>query len=243
MKCNYSNMHNSQTANGSQNAALIQIDKRTAYHLAGHSAAIYLGNKHKQLPAVHFQINIKPQVEDGQQADRFTRMQGKCTANIEGGRLIQSLPMSFAEATQGLPSSQQEESLCAFEADVINLLAGSLAEAKFVAAHDGEVFTPNIVNLAALKFYGGSSDLEVINEYMECFMLHKAKRDQKLSELFLAAFGFVNKPSNWQAISGLAEFIQGEPQDIIHCEDVISFLDTRFVEGTGNYSALMPSCI
>lgn len=233
-------MHNSQTANGSQNAALIQIDKRTAYHLAGHSAAIYLGNKHKQLPAVHFQIIIKPKDEDGQQDDGFSRIKGKCRAQIQGGRLIQSVPVSFSEATVGLSSSQQEEYLCAFEADVINLLAGSLAEAKFVAVHDGEVFTPNIVNLAALHFYGGSSDLEVINEYMDSFMFQKEKRDKKLSDLFLAAFGFVNKPSNWQAISALAECIQDEPKEIIHCEDVITFFDNYFVEENRNYSTLLP---
>jgi hypothetical protein len=236
-------MHNSQNANGWEHGYPFEINDITAYHIAGHAVAICIGNKRKQLPAVHFQINIKPQIEDGQQADGFTRMKGKCTAKIEGGRLIQSLPLSFAEATQGLPSSHQEEYLCAFEADVINLLAGSLAEAKFVVARDGEVFTPNIVNLAALKFYSGTSDLAVINEYMDCFMLHKAARNQKLTDLFLAAFGFVNKPSNWQAVSALAEFIQAEPKDIVHCEDVMAFLDTRFVEAAGSYLALMPSSI
>jgi hypothetical protein len=240
MKCNYSNMHDSQTANGSQHAHLIEIDKKTAYHLAGHAAAIYLGNKHKQLPDVHFQIIIKPKDEDGQQADRFERMQGKCTAKIEGGRLIQSLPISYAEYTQGLSSSQQEEYLRAFEADIMNLLAGPLAEAKFVASRDGEVFNPNIVNLSALQFYGGNSNLKIINEYMESFMLDKAAIDQKLIEMFLATFGFVNRPSNWQAISALAECIQDEPKEIIHCEDVITFFDNRFVEENRNYSTLLP---
>lgn len=234
-------MKNSQTVHVPEHGTLIEIDKRTAYHLAGHASAIYLRNQYKQLPAVHFQVIIKPKNEDKQQADGITRMQGKCTAKIEGGRLIQSLPMSFAETTQGLPSSHQEESLCAFEADVINLLAGSLAEAKFVAAHDGEIFTPNIVNFAALKFYSDTSDLEVINEYMDCFMLQKAACNQNLTDLFFAAYGFVNKPSNWQAISALAEFIQDEPKDIIHCEEVIAFLDTRFVDETGSYSTLMSS--
>jgi hypothetical protein len=243
MKWNYSNMNNSQTANVSEHGSPFEINNITAYHLAGHAVAICIGNKRKQLPAVHFQIIKKPQNQEKQQANGFARMQGKCSAKIEGGRLIQSLPMSYAEATQGLPSSHQKESLSAFEADIINLLAGWLAEAKFVAAHDGEVFTPNIVNLAALKFYTGTSDLEIINEYMDCFMLCEAARGQKLADLFFAAFGFVNKPSNWQAISALAEFIQNEPKDIIHCEDVITFLDTHFVDETGSYLALMPSCI
>ncbi len=208
----------------------IEIDKRIAYHQAGHAAAIYLGNKQKQLPAVHFQIIIKPQEWDMQQSGRFVHNQGKYTAQVEGGRLIQSLPLSFAEATQYFSWPEQEECLCAFEADVINLLAGSLAEAKYVASRDNEVFNPNLVYLGALKFYGGSSDFEVIAEYLECFMLNKAERDRKLAELFLAAYHFVNKRSNWRAITALAEFIldtpKVEPKDVIHCEEVISLLES-----------------
>lgn len=242
MKLNYYNMNNSQTATGSESGFPFEINNVTAYHLAGQAAAICIGNKQKRLPAVHFQITKEPQNQHLRQANEFAGLQGKYTAKIEGGRLIQSLPLSFAEATQDLSSSQKKESLSAFEADVINLLAGSLAEAKFVAANDGELFTPNIVNLAALKFYSGAADLEVINEYMDCFLLQIADaRDQKLTELFFAAFGFVNKPSNWQAISALAEFIQHEPKEILHCEDIVTYLDTRF--DNGSYVALMPSYI
>ena len=205
----------------------VEIDKRTAYHQAGHATAIYLGNKQKQLPSVYFQIIIKQLERDVQQPSRLVNTYGKGTAKIEGGRLIQTLPMSFAEATQCLSWPQQEECLCAFEADVINLLAGSLAEAKYVALRDNEVFNPNLVYLGALKFYGGSSDVEIIAEYMECFMLHKAERERKLAELFLAAFSFVNAGSNWFAISALADFILTEPKGIISCEEVISLLDAR----------------
>ncbi len=219
-------MKHSYTAMNTPPDTRIEIDKRIAYHQAGHAAAIYLGNKQKQLPAVHFQIIIKPQEWDGQQSDRFTRKHGKYTAKVEGGRLIQSLPMSFSEATQYFSWPEQEECLCAFEADVINLLAGSLAEAKYVASRDNEVFNPNLVYLGALKFYGGNSDLEVITEYLECFMLHEAERDRKLAELFLAAYNFVNKRSNWRAISALADFIRDEPKDIIQCEEVISLLES-----------------
>lgn len=219
-------IHSNSPINAQQDTG-IRIDKRIAYHLAGRVVAIYLGNKQKQLPAVHFQIIIRLQDGNGQQSDRFARTHGKYSAKIEGGRLIQSLPLSFAEATQYFSWPQQEECLCAFEADVINMLAGSLAEAKYLACCDGEEFNPHLVNLGALHFYGGSSDLEVITEYMECFMLHKAERNQKLAELFLAAFSFVNNPSNWHAISALAKFILDEPRDVIHCEEIISLLESR----------------
>jgi len=36
-----------------------ELSRKTATHEAGHAAAIYLGNKQKQLPPVFFQIYIK----------------------------------------------------------------------------------------------------------------------------------------------------------------------------------------
>ena len=218
--------HNYITLNTQQDTR-IEIGKRNAYHQAGQAAAIYLGNRQKQLPAVHFQIVIKPQALDGQQADRFAGIYSKYTVNVEGGRLVQSLPLSFTEATQDFSWYHQAEYRRAFEADIMNLLAGSLAEAKYVALRDGEAFSANLVNLGALHFYGGSSDLEVITEYMECFILDRVERDQKLTELFLAAFRFVNKPSNWLAICTLAEFIRTKRKGTINCEEVIALLDSN----------------
>lgn len=204
----------------------IDIGWRNAYHQAGHAAAICLANRRKQLPPVYFQISINPQEHDRQPVGRFAGVYSKYTVKVEGGRLIQNLPMSFAEATQHLSWFQQAEYRCAFEADVINLLAGSLAEAKHVASRDGEAFNANLINLRALRFYGDSSEIELVNEYMECFMPHKVERKQKLAELFLLAFGFVNEASNWRYITALAEFIGDQPQGIVHCEEVISLLDS-----------------
>ncbi len=215
------------TATNPQSGVRNSLDKRIAYHQAGQAAAIYLGNKHKQLPAVYFQIIIKQQDQDDDQLDLFTRRQGRCTATIEGGRLIQTLPLSFPEPTQDFPGHEQEEFARAFEADVTNLLVGPLAEAKHLLAYDDEVFSPNLINLNALQFYDGSPHLAVITEYMECFVADKAEREQKLTELFLAAFSFVNKKSNWHAISALAEFIQNEPKPVISCEEVITLLEAR----------------
>lgn len=219
-------MNNHQSINHSQKDTRTKIDKRIAYHQAGHAAAIYLGNKQKQLPAVYFQIT-KQQEYDGLLSDRHACKYGKYSAKVEGGRLIQSLPLSFSEVTRYFSWPQQEELLCAFEADVINLLAGSLAEAKYLASLDAEGFNTHLINLDALHFYGGSSDLEVISEYMESFILLEAERNRKLAELFLAAFNFVENGANWGAISVLAEFIMAEPKDIIHCEEVISLLESR----------------
>jgi hypothetical protein len=219
----------------------VQVGKRNAYHQAGHAAAIYLGNQHKQLPAVHFQVIIKPQEHDSGQPSRTMRLSHRYAAKVEGGRLIQNLPLSFAEAARYLSQSEQEQYRCAFEADVINLLAGPLAEAKYVALRDDEVFNANLVYLGALKFYGGNATLDIITEYMECFIPDRTERKQKLAELFLAAYSFVNKRSSWSAITTLAEFIldanKVEPKGIIPCEDLIALLESRYVPETGQFSA------
>lgn len=202
-------------------------DKRNAYHQAGYAAAIYFGNKQKKLPAVHFQIAIQGQGESSQHKGRFTPFQDKYTAKVEGGRLIQSLPLSFAELTQDLSWSEKEQFCCAFEADIINMLAGALAEAKYVALQDDEAFNTNLVNIPALHYYGGDSEIELVTEYMACFMEDQAERDLKLGELYLAAYNFVNQRSNWCAISALADYIQDEPEGIVSCEAVISLLKSR----------------
>ncbi|MEQ1486703.1 hypothetical protein [Methyloglobulus sp.] len=229
-------MSYNRTAINLQANTPIQIGRRNAYHQAGHAAAIYLGNQQKQLPAVHFQIIITPQERDARQTARITRKPGKYTAKVEGGRLIQSLPLSFAEATRHVSPSEQEQYRCAFEADVINLLAESLAEAKYVALRDDEIFNANLVYLGVLQFYGGNSDLKMITEYMECFIPDRTERKQKLAELFLEAYSFINKQSNWSAITALAEFIRTESQSIIPCEDLISLLESLSIQATGHHS-------
>ncbi len=205
-----------------------KIDKKAFYHAAGQAAAICLGNKQKQLPAVHFNILIKTEEQYKTQAKFLTETIVHNPAIIVGGRLIQSLPWSYAEATDSLSWFHQAEYRCAFEADISNLLAGPLAEAKYIALRDGEIFNAHLVNLKALNNYGGSQDMELVNEYMACFIPNKAERKQKLAELLLVAFYFVNDSSNWRNITALAMFIQDQSGDgIIHCEDVISLLANR----------------
>jgi hypothetical protein len=203
-----------------------KIDKRTAYHLAGHAVAVYLGNKQKQLPEVHFRITIGHQGHHEQHSGQVLCSQG-CTGIIEGGRLIQNLPQSVAEFTRYLVWPQQEQYLRALEADVINLLAGSLAEAKSISSWNSEIFSTHKLNLSALHLYGGTTDLITVAEYMECYLPDKESREQKLTELFFAAISFVYKRSNWQVISDLAEFIMREPKSVIHCEEVVGLLESR----------------
>jgi hypothetical protein len=208
------------------------IGKRNAYHQAGCAAAICIGNKQKNLPAVHFQIVIKLAGKTCEFNGRSLLNPQKYYAKLEGGRLIPNLPYSYQDAIQLLSPDEQLQCRCAFEADVINMLAASLAEAKYVALRDGEIFNANLVYLGALKFYGGSMDLLTVDEYMDClYQDNKTERNQKLTELFLAAYFFVNQPANWQAINTLAERLCQCPQDIFTCEELIALLEPSYSPG------------
>jgi hypothetical protein len=206
--------------------SMIRIGKRNAYHQAGRVAAIYIGNTQKNLPAVHFQIVLKLAEKTSEFNGLSLRIPQKYKAKLEGGRLIPHLPHSYQEATRLLSPAERQQCRCAFEADVINILAASLAEAKYVALRDDEVFNANLVYLGALKFYGGSQDLLAVDEYMDCLYPDDThERNQKLTELFLAAYSFVNEPANWQAITMLAETLCRSPQDAFTCEELIAMLE------------------
>ena len=209
------------------------LSRKTAIHEAGHAAAIYLGNKQKQLPPIFFQIFIKKPNDDFQSNGCLCEAYDSCNdcvTKIEGGCLIHTLPSSFDEAVSDFSSTQKRAYQLAFEADIINLLVGPLAEANYMAMRDNEPINPHLVNLNALHYYGGSSDLETINEYLDCFIADKAHREKKLSELFLAAFHFINNRSNWYAIMALADYILADCKNIIGCEEIIAVLDANCIE-------------
>ena len=205
-----------------------ELSRKTAIHEAGHAAAIYLGNKQKQLPPVFFQIFIKELNSDFQSTGSLHQYYDGSNTKIEGGRLIHTLPSSVEEAVCDFSSAQKQAYQSAFEADIINLLVGPLAEANYVAMRDDEPINPRLVNLNALHYYGGSSDLETINEYLDCLAASRAHREKKLSELFLAAFNFINDSSNWYAIMALADYILTNSKNIIECEEIIAVLDAHY---------------
>ena len=115
--------------------------------------------------------------------------------------------------------------LIAFEADIINLLIGPLAEAKHIAESDDEIFNQQLVNLKALKNYGGSSDLALAKEYLQSFSACKQQQEEKLDELFAQAYDFVNDQENWAAITRLVNYIIENNKNIVSCEEVVSLLE------------------
>jgi hypothetical protein len=211
---------------------LIEHNQRVAIHEAGHAAGIYLNNKAVGLPPVYFKIHFKNTCSVTE-ADvmAYQISHDERVTRVEGGRLIELLPASIdslvhelTERNDAMPKSTPDY-MRAFEADIINLLIGPLAEAKHVADTDDEQFNHKLVNLDALKNYGGSYDIALANEYLECLSEIKQLRDIKLDELFTSAFNFVNNGANWAAITKLADYMLGSSKSIICCEEISSMLD------------------
>jgi hypothetical protein len=196
----------------------IELSKKTAIHEAGHAAAVYFGNKQKQLPPVFFQIIMK----------NCSCNHDNCMTKIEGGRLIHTLPVSVEQANNQSFIEQKHVYQQAFEADITNLLVGSLAEAHYVAHRDNELISPLLVPLNVLHNYGGASDLEVVNDYLQCFVPNEQQQKEKVNELFLAAFDFINDYSHWYAITALAEHILKNNNSIIDYTEVTTVLDKHF---------------
>jgi hypothetical protein len=213
-------MKRQESANGFNLVNHIELSRRTAIHEAGHAVAIYFGNKQKQLPPVFFQIIIN---------DCSSHADDNYPTKVEGGRLIHTLPTSIEKTNGDLSAAQQRAYQQAFEADIINLLVGSLAEAHYVAHRDNELISPRLVPLNALHNYGGSSDLEIVDEYLHCFIADKGQQEKKITELFWSAFAFINDNLHWSAITALADYILKNNKSIIDYEEVATVLDTHFL--------------
>jgi hypothetical protein len=205
-----------------------ELSRRNAIHEAGHAAAIYLGNKQKGLPPVYFRIIINGLIKNDAQSKRFLgEPYDTYIAKLEGGRLIQSLPTSLEAATKGLTAAQKVAYEVAFEADIVNLLVGPVAEAKDVARRDIESITPGLIDANALHYYDGSYELDVVREYFECFFDNENLKKRKINELFLTAFAFVSDHENWRAINRLADYILADDKLIIDCDEIMTVLENE----------------
>ncbi len=188
---------------------------RTAYHEAGHAAAIHLRNREQQLPPVFFEIHIIPPQPDD----------GELVAKVVDGYLIQNLHIAMLESFAALDGRNQPSCQLAYEADIINLLAGPLAEAKYLAFRDGRRFRMPLSALPRLLECGGMSDMERIQAYLEHFIACGSARETKLQCLLEQAFRFVDEEAHWRGISRLAEYIlRGGPRKIA-CEEAIDVLE------------------
>jgi len=198
---------------------LLVQKQRIAFHVAGHSTAIYLNIKAKNLPPAFSQIMLKAlnsSPAEGFNFSQSTRYEGR--DRLRCGRLFEMLPTFNNARVADIIDSKKpsiKQSLIVFEADIVSLLAGSLAEAKYVATTDNEVFSQRLINLKALNYYGGESDLPLVHDYLLSFSDYQQKRDEKLEALFVIAFNFINDPANWAAITKLAHSILESQEGLI----------------------------
>ena len=212
-------------------AKLVEYKKCVAFHEAGHAAGIYLNNKAKCLPAIFFKISFT-------EMSRLTKVEVMVEQNfkdhyiaqLKGGRLIEMLPPSLDSLVFKLTENNAAmvqlltDYQVAFEADIVNLLIGPLAEAKHIAIHDNELFNLKLMNANALKNYGGNLGLALLNEYLHCFFANHEK-EKKLEALFIEAFNFINNDANWAAIMKLADYIVVRDTTIGY-DEIVSMLDT-----------------
>ena len=227
-------MKRNQSINQKNIKDIFQKEQCFAFHEAGHATAIYLNNKAKGMPPCYFLISfnkLTAEFEEGKiqyQPDEYNYV-----VNVEGGRLIESLPISFTSLKQQL--SENNESYpphlksfsnyqVAFELDIINLLVGPIAEAKYVAENDGEIINHRLVNVPALKNYGGGFDLALIDEYLQSYSDSEQERAEKLNELYKMAFSFVSDYHNWKAITKVADYILKTDKHTINCREIAETL-------------------
>lgn len=199
-----------------------ELITQLAFHEAGHAAAIYIRNRYHSLPPVNFHISLS-----GVKGQHATKNRPLPLANqvlqakLENGLLINN--PAFSEGGVSVQAMSAYRQAC--EGDVINLLAGPLAEAKHIAQRDGEYFNHHLVNFEALKNYGGASDQRKVEEYIESFGLSPLRKAEKLRELHTASYQFINQAHHWCAITRLAEHILGSEKDAIVCEEAVAVLE------------------
>lgn len=199
----------------------INQQEQIAFHEAGHAAGIHLYNKQQSLPSVFFQIRIKPQgalVADAWLHDHFA-------AGVEGGYLIDNFPVTLIESASYFAPAGLDAYQAAFEADMVNLLVGALAEAKQSAIRTGKPFDAANTAIGTLRRYGGSSDLLKVYSYLERFIAGKLERENKIADLLAKALNFIDNAKHWQAISRLAAYLLACDEDTVSCEQAIAVLD------------------
>ncbi len=73
---------------------------KTAFHEAGHAAAIHLNNQQKNLPSVYFQINLRNNsTQMLSDSHHNVSTDEHYVAQVIDGRLIQDLPFNIIESS------------------------------------------------------------------------------------------------------------------------------------------------
>lgn len=216
-------MNRDQSVNKAATLKDSDLIEQMAFHEAGHAAAVYLRNKQINFPKVYFHIRLTG-FNRAMSADRVALAQANCHAQLEGGLLIDNANLTAANSLSPLEIS-------AYEADIVNLLVGPLAEAKYIAQKDGELINTRLMHIEALKNYGGKADLDKIDQYLGIICDGNSNKAEKLAALFSDAFRFIEQPEHWRAISHLAQRICVNEKELIHYQEAIAILDASVNQG------------
>ncbi len=213
-----------------------ELATQIAYHEAGHATAIYLYNKQQQLPPVFFKVHVKKHENLKQfMAEKGEQEPPAVAATIEGGCLIENLTLNLAASCGEMSANEKIAYYQALDADVINLLAGSIAEKNYVIQRDNEIINAELLNVEALASYGNYSDMQKIQTYLEFFSDCPLQKQQKLNRLLQASFNFITQPKTWRAVQAVAEFILETQEQAIHCEQIFKVIDETLTKPS-------PSC-
>lgn len=196
-----------------------------AYHEAGHATAIYLYNKQQQLPSIFFQIHLKNYEDIKQLTAHDINYQGAYVAEIEGGCLIENLALNLSVSKNEIKPREKEEYYRALNADVINLLAGSIAEQNYLILRDNEIINEALLNIRNLGRYGNYSDMQKINNYLRFLSDCPVEQQQKLTLLLKESFFFITHPQTWKAVIAVAHYILDSQKQEVYCEDIFKVID------------------
>lgn len=203
-----------------------ELNKRIAYHEAGHATAIYLYNKQKRLPPIYFQITLKNHSNTPEIPALLSH--DNVAAKVEGGYLIPNPALTVIDSENYLSSSEKADYYTALEADMVNLLAGAVAEANYVSLSDDEIINAHLLSIQALSNYGSQSDLSKIAEYLQCFSDNPSQQQQKLRLLLTETFAFMTSRNIWKAVTVVANFILTSNKQSISCEEVFAVIDAVY---------------
>jgi hypothetical protein len=190
----------------------LEINRQSAFHQAGHAAAIFFENNRKNLPSIYFQIQLL----------KLNGLTSPFLAKICGGRQIADPLMISQEDSFDVNGCQ-----IAYEADIINYLAGPLSEAKYVSIRDNVSFNVNVFKPYSLYNYLGTADRIEIGLYLESFLPSLKERETKLNQLFVEAFHFIQDVENWKRITALANHILNSAEDYISFDQVSEVLQQK----------------
>lgn len=212
---------------GLNQSYLVTLQQKIAYHEAGHVTAIHFNNNLNGLPPAFYQIIFQDVSADLlERAFNDSAAVSEYIAKVEGGRLIKSLS-DVTDRSAHYFNNTDDTYRLALEIDIVNLLIGPLAEAKYIAKVDGEPFRHQLITAEALKYYGGEADFAVVNEYLQRYSIDKQEQEDKLKQALMQAFHFVNDEAKWRSITAIADYILASNKTMISCEEVLAVLESK----------------